>query len=195
MIAHLPQALSSGDITSFFFCRFDDQDSLRAQTIFGTILRQLADSLPAEAFKELKEERNSTLATIEAVKTILDPTKKYFIVLDGLDECEEAQAKEMVDCLQDLLEPSNLRMKLFWTSRSHIASWFPKKFLVQQQISSESAENQGRVTSDIQKYVHNVLADWQEDEEFSLQSNISNVVQDRLGKQARGMYVVCSSLD
>ena len=50
MIAHIIKEVSPEHTVSYFMCRYDDIESLKARTIFGSIARQFLSDLPVEDF-------------------------------------------------------------------------------------------------------------------------------------------------
>ena len=196
MTAHLVETLSSENVTCFFFCRFDDEESLKAKTVIGSTVRQLVSNLPANAFLELNHKRTDGDAIINFLESALSCTHQHLIVLDGLDECEEVQIREIADFLYRLLVSPVLRIKLFWSSRPNVPSWLPEKFVAQRHIDSESAENQRKVTYDIHKFIRVTLEELLEGETPELQINdpaLVITILDHLEKKAQGMYVILIS--
>lgn len=114
-------------------------------------------------------------------------------MLDGLDECGEAQVKEVADIFHGLLLSTRLRVKLFWSSRPNVLGWLPKKFLNQQRIDLETVENQSRVAHDIRKLIRITLEEWLDGETPELQLNDPTLIKtilDHLGEEAQGMYEI-----
>ena len=196
MTAHLIETLSPKDVTSFFFCRFDDQESLKAKTIIGSVVRQLVNDLPADTFREFSLENTNRVAIIKFLETALNHTRQYFIVLDGLDECREAQIKEVAKFFYGLLASPLLRVKTFWSSRPNVLNWLPGRFLTQQHIDIESIENQSIVAHDIRKFIRITLEEWLEGESPELEINDPALIFTIIGhleKEAQGMYAILIS--
>ena len=193
MAAHLIENVSPHNATAFFFCRFDESESLKAKIIIGSIARQLVSDLPINAFRSFKQESTYGSSIISFFEATLSHSRQYFIILDGLDECGEAQVKEVADIFHGLLLSPRLRVKIFWSSRPNVLNWLPGKFLTQQQIDLETFENQSRVAHDIRKYIHITLEEWLEGETPELQINDPTLIitiLDRLEKEAQGMYEI-----
>ena len=196
MTAHLIERISSGDVVSFFFCRFDDQESLQAKTIIGSLARQLVKDLPADKFRQFDHENTNGTAIIKLLEAMLSHTYRYFIVLDGLDECEEAQIREVAEIFHELLLSPQLRIKVFWSSRPNVLSWLAGRFLTQHHIDLETVDNQRRVAHDIRKFIRITLEEWLEGDTPELQINDPNLIitmLDRLEKGAQGMYEILIS--
>lgn len=190
MAAHLIEKASPKDVTAFFFCRFDETESLKAKTIIGSIARQLMSDLPAIAFRAFNRRSIDGTSIISALEATLSHTRQYFVVLDGLDECGEAQVKEVAEIFHRLLLSPHLRIKLFWSSRPNVLSWLPGRFLTQQRMNLETIENQSRVAYDINTFIRVTLEEWLEGETPELQINDPTLIEtilNRLEKEAQGM--------
>ena len=193
MIAHLIERVSSKDVISFFFCRFDDQESLKATTIFGSIVKQMVKDLPADAFNDFNHATFDEVAIIEFLEAKLHCNRQYFIVLDGLDECAEAQVKQVAETFHRLLQSSRLLIKLFWSSRPNVLNSLSNRLLSQQRIDLEDVENQSRVANDIHKLIQITLEEWLEGETPELKINdpcLIITIRDHLEKGAQGMYAI-----
>ena len=191
MISHLIESRRPTDVTSFFFCRFDDQESLKATTIIGSIARQLVNDSPEDRFRAFSRET----PVVEFLKNTLSNTpryRRYFIVLDGLDECDEEQMRETCGMLHDLFSLPHLHIKLFWCSRPNIVDWLPLKLQCQQHISLESVESQGYVASDIGKLINSRLEEWLDGDSPQLRIGDPTLplkIVQCLENEAQGMYV------
>ena len=151
------------------------------------------NDLPVDAFGTFNQESTNETKTISFLEATLNPNRQYFIVLDGLDECGEAQVKEVADIFHELLLSPYLRIRLFWSSRPNVLSWLPGRFLAQQQIDLETVENQSKVACDIHKFIHITLEGWLEGETPELRINDPTLIitiLDCLEKEAQGMYEI-----
>ena len=169
---------------------------MKAKTIIGSVARQLLSDLPAKAFRAFNQKSIDETSIISALEVMLSHTRQYFIVLDGLDECEEAQVKEVAGIFHRLLLSPHLGIKLFWSSRPNVLSWLPRRFLTQQHIDLETVENQSRVAHDIRKFILVTLEEWLEGEKPELQigdPTLIITILDRLEKEAQGMYDILVS--
>ena len=191
MVAHLIEKVSPKDVAAFFFCRFDITESLKAKTIIGSIARQLLGDLPTTAFRAFNQRSTHGTSIISALEAMLSQTRQYFIVFDGLDECEEAEVKEVVEIFHGLLLSPHLRIQVFWSSRPEVLRWLPEKLLTQQRINLETVENQSRVAHDIKTFVVTTLEEWLDGETPELQINNPSLIQSilhYLEEEAQGMY-------
>lgn len=192
MTSHIIETVYPQNVTSFFFCRYDDHESLKAKTIIGSIARQLAATLPADSFHGFNFDIIDATAAISFLKSALYQASKYYIVLGGLDECEEVQVKEITETLHELLDCPGLQIKIFWSSRPNVVNWLPLKFRPQSRIILETEENQNKITLDIQKLIENTLEEWLDGEAPQMQINdpaLILTIVNHLQEEAQGMYV------
>lgn len=198
MVAHLFEHLAPGDVVSYFFCRFDEEESLQAKTVRGCIARQLLQSLPVDKFQKLDHENIHKATLINFLTASLTSENRHFIILDGLDECPEQQTGEIVEFLRDILSCSGSGVKIFGNSRPNPPNWILKHLLVQQYIDLQGAENQRKVASDIERFVDTTLTDYLNGEEPELQLSEPQLVltiRDVLTGKADGMYVLTASFE
>ena len=191
LVSDLLNIIVPGQVACFFFCRFDDEESLQARTIIRSIVRQMLSELPADAFKDVKLSNTPGISVIDLLEAFSNLASQYFVVLDGLDDCEEAQVKELVEILQGLLMSTKLRVKIFWSSRPTIRPWMPEKVLAEQHIRLEDKEIQKKVAHDIHKLIHVSLEVWLEEDPPQLQIDDPTLILtivDHLEKNAQGMY-------
>ncbi|EJT73989.1 hypothetical protein GGTG_07839 [Gaeumannomyces tritici R3-111a-1] len=95
---------------AYFFCRHDIPDSLQARTIMGCLARQLLGPPPGPARLGDLTDPTSPAMDLDGVTSLLLkvlPPRAY-IVVDGLDECDDGQAQSMFDVLRQLQDTSSL---------------------------------------------------------------------------------------
>ncbi|KAH7153533.1 hypothetical protein EDB81DRAFT_791537 [Dactylonectria macrodidyma] len=92
---------------AYFFCQHEAPESLRARTILGSLARQLLCTIkeisassedPADT-RTLRLDSNGILSLL---KRAIPPATRAYFVLDGLDECDGSQIKEVINCLQKI---------------------------------------------------------------------------------------------
>ena len=162
--------------------------SLKARTIFGSIAKQLTNDLPTEAFHKFDSTHADLTSILDFLKTVLTGKRRYFIVLDGLDECEEVQSKELVNVLRGLLDAPLLHIKLYFTTRTIVMNWVTLILKPERQIVLDTAENQASVTRDIDNVVNASLQKRLRQNELQLgDQNLILKIQDALKTGAKGM--------
>ena len=185
-------AVPSKISTAFFFCRHDDQISLNARTILGSIAKQLATSIPPERFRGFSAENVDSEAIINFLCDTLTPLRHYYIVLDGLDECEEAQVQEISQALSCLLHSSRLLVKLYCSNRPYVVKWLTEGLHPEYHITLETEENQEKIALDIDSLVKTTLTQQLEGNTPKLRvgdPTLILTVQETLQEKAQGMYV------
>ena len=184
------QTTAPKDTTAYFFCRYDEEESLKAKTIFGSIARQLANTLPNEAFRDFNYKDANPKTITEFLEKKLDHSRRYFVILDGLDESEKGQIKDVADMLYVVLNSRLLRVKLYFSSRPNIAGWPLLKSLSKLHINLETAVNLERVAADIRHFISTRLEEQLEGETPDLQVSDPTLIltiMDRLESKAQGM--------
>jgi hypothetical protein len=90
----------------YFFCRADNEESLKAQTIAGSLSRQLLQShLDGEGLDKMatNPRKHGDIAQLQETLGSMTPrAAKSFCVLDGLDDCPPGQVREVVSFLKFL---------------------------------------------------------------------------------------------
>jgi Cdc6-like AAA superfamily ATPase len=106
VVSFLNASRRENDSVGYFFCQTENEKSLLARNIAGSICRQLLDSLIEESSHETllaiqnDSESLDTNKTTQFLLSRLVVDRTYYIVLDGLDECESAQIREMAQALK-----------------------------------------------------------------------------------------------
>ncbi|EWZ77527.1 hypothetical protein FOWG_18068 [Fusarium oxysporum f. sp. lycopersici MN25] len=92
---------------TYFFCRHDAPESLRAHTILGALARQLLCTIKEPT---MISEGSALLGPpvldyggiLRLLKRTLNPTCRAYFVLDELDECDISQKEDIISYLQEL---------------------------------------------------------------------------------------------
>ena len=99
---------------TYFFCRHDMSESLKARTVIGSLARQLLCLIPDLS---MVAELLSGTQPVMDVETILELLRralpvdyKAFFILDGIDECDHAERRELARQLRDLQSIIALRL-------------------------------------------------------------------------------------
>jgi ankyrin repeat protein len=99
-------AQSKNITTAYFFCRYDIPESLKARTILGSLARQLLSAVPHLGAVKGAYDDNASVGDSDAVLKILHhvfpPERKVYVVLDGLDECDNSEAQALALGIQTL---------------------------------------------------------------------------------------------
>ena len=189
VIAHLLEHLVNHNLVAFFFCRFDDQESRNARTIIRSIISQWLYDSPAATFRHYSVRNADEMAMVEFLEKALSHSRQYFIVVDGMDECEEDQIKELLEFFNRLLLSSFLQVKLFWSSSSYSHGW-QIKTTAWERHDMGSIENREKVAYDIRKFIRMPLEDLLEGEVPKLRlgdPSIILTIVNQLEDKAQGM--------
>ncbi|KAL8365190.1 hypothetical protein RB595_004139 [Gaeumannomyces hyphopodioides] len=95
---------------AYFFCRHDNSESLQARTIMGCLAQQLLGPPPGPAGLEGLIDLITPTMDLDGVTNLLLralPTRAY-VVVDGLDECDNDQRQSLIRALRQLQEESSL---------------------------------------------------------------------------------------
>ncbi len=146
------------DKASHFFCLHDDIQSLKAKTIIGSIARQFAEDIPANEFADLSREWSKGDIALTALASFLisklSKSCRYFIILDGLDECDEAEAEEVLKILF-ILQASVLQISVYCATRPALVNTLRSNFKPERIIDMEDRENQEYLASDMNQFIQN----------------------------------------
>jgi hypothetical protein len=94
-------------VKAYFFCKHDIPESLKASTILGSVARQFLCEIPDLTNLPATREDNAlftgdTESVLELVTQAASLIPKSYIVLDGLDECEEKEKETVIQGLGKL---------------------------------------------------------------------------------------------
>jgi ankyrin repeat domain-containing protein 50 len=99
---------SKNIVVAYFFCRHDISESLKAQTVIGSLARQLLRPIPDLAVVAELLDKTSPALDFERVFSLLQcalpPNCKAYFILDGLDECDYAERQVLIQQLHKLQE-------------------------------------------------------------------------------------------
>ena len=121
MVANLVADLKEASII-YFFCKHDDAASLSSRNVIGTLARQLLENLSPETFQFLGDTYlpSTTDFDIDQIIEIVGNALKTincYVVLDGLDECTEPDAKAIVNAIQNLSIMSSYIIRTYFSTR------------------------------------------------------------------------------
>jgi hypothetical protein len=117
----------------YFFCRYDDLQSLSPRTIIGSIAAQILSHLKPDMGKIISGLQFNTMGTDEVFNTLqkilstnASNPHKLCIVLDGVDECKETDAKMVLKYLNRLIMSSIQVCHIFLSGRPDVFHWTSK---------------------------------------------------------------------
>ena len=145
-------------VVAYFFCRFDETLSLKARTIVGSIARQLIQATTPTYHDSMKAIMANTIALDEDqllryMKICLPESGKvYFIILDGIDECDNSDGSEILHWIQELGHSCPC-LKFYCSSRPNFSGQVD--FPWQELFVASMSEN----SDDIAHHVESALED------------------------------------
>ncbi|MCJ1377484.1 hypothetical protein MMC17_000579 [Xylographa soralifera] len=189
IIADLLSSSSSTKLVSYFFCRFDEAESTVARTIIGGIARQLLNNVSHEVFTKLDRDIYDNNLGIDRVLEILSRTFKencrYFIIIDGIDECKHAEIQQVFEFLKNLLSVPNTNIKVYYTCRLSGITWVLPTAR-QWQITIDPHD----IEADIDHFIQATLDQKLEDETLRLRNpKIILTIQKALMEKTQGMFL------
>ncbi|KAF1363445.1 hypothetical protein EJ07DRAFT_162716 [Lizonia empirigonia] len=172
---------------AYFFCRHDLQESLKARTVIGALVRQLL--LPLQDLPDLTDSKSHIKyrrpLDYESMATLLNRScltgHKRYIVLDGLDLCKKPVMTEILEQLQNLQKqvPILLCVSLRQQPQSSLQPAFQDWTI----LSADSS-------SDIEAFTESELVRYLESGTLKIDDPALILdVQDSLIKGSKGMFL------
>ena len=173
----------------FFFTRFDDQESLKPETILRSILRQLLQPITElDALEAILQHASmGALADLRDVSSLIcrraNQLKNLYIVVDGLDECEKLEREELMKELSWICAESPTT-KAFVAGRESLASKMKQVFPTLVQVSMACSAAQ----SEIGIFVTGAVQERLRNEDLIIEDpSLIDEISDALIKGADGM--------
>ncbi|KAJ6118426.1 hypothetical protein N7471_013893 [Penicillium samsonianum] len=188
-------ARKSNEILSYYFCRVDNETSLSARSIFGSLARQILNTqIEQSEFETLLSLQKTTrgLGTTEVVQFLLSHLeagkgKKYYVILDGLDECDDKQVQAVAQAIVELCS-NYIGFKVLCAGRPGLEKRF-KSTVPQYRIMV----NENKVKSDMYHYIINTLDECLDDGSLTLgDPTIITEIRNTLRDKADGMFLWAS---
>ena len=132
---------------AYFFCRYDDAASLKAREIVGSLARQLIQNLPINSrglshlpsgVGNIKLDTDQILSSI---LVLLPPERRYYLLLDGMDECDDSETVKIIQAIQSLLTWTRYKFKIFWTTRTDLSARFFEQLRPDYQVHLSALNN------------------------------------------------------
>lgn len=123
-MANIVAQMNMQQTCAFYFCTFEEKESLKARTVLGSIAFHLLDSIPGDnsAWDVLSKQEGTTsrvLTGTEIIRLLTDllpDHTKYVIVLDGLEDCPNDETTEVSLGLRYLM--ARRKILLCYSARS-----------------------------------------------------------------------------
>ncbi|KAJ5621525.1 hypothetical protein N7528_006308 [Penicillium herquei] len=183
------------DIISYFFCRAEDSESLLARNIFGSVVSQLLHTKIEESlYFDLVSlaRRTQDLSTNETIQLLLsqmDSDTTYYVILDGLDECDSSQIQAVARGLGQLCKQSHLKLKILCGGRPGLEK---ELFMIAKPTHIISIEK-ATVNPDIKRYLEVALEKYLEEGRLILEDDsLKKKILDALQAGSDGMFLWAS---
>ncbi|KAJ5715330.1 uncharacterized protein N7483_012511 [Penicillium malachiteum] len=186
IVAQLHAVRKSNEVLSYYFCRVDDEASLSARNILGSLARQIIDiQIDQSRYETLLalEESSRDLSTNDVISFLLprlETDKKYYFILDGLDECEDHQIQAVAHALTELCSSCLEGVKILCAGRPGLERQLFKFSGPHYKVTV----NKEKVESDMDCYITTTLNNCLEKEVLTLRdpahiTEISSALRDR----------------
>ena len=174
----------------YHYCDYSDQRSVQANHVLGTILKQLLDA--SQGQKEMIAQmlqisgRCMDYFNVPAIKSLIFSAVKFysrvFLILDGLDECEEATKSEVAQVLSQLssLKGSVIKVFISWREEDRIRRFFER--------APRIKLTAGAMISDIEYFIKGSVASRIANNELKIRnSTLEKEIIAKLSAKAQGM--------
>lgn len=190
IIAHLSRESTPTKIVMHFFCRYEDSESVKARNILGSICQQLLKTEIESAKGDKLDRLHADTCDLDftdvttLISTRLDLQKTYYIILDGLDECESVERKLIAKALSGFAEVQKHGLKILCAGRPDTANSISFLLAPDYRFTLASKE----IDADIAKYVDAVLDECLEDGRLKLgDPALILVISEALQRESQGM--------
>ncbi|KAJ6021096.1 hypothetical protein N7540_006600 [Penicillium herquei] len=192
VIAQLHSSCQNNETVAHFFCLAENEISLSARNIIGSISRQLLDSFIEQSdYENLLSMRNEsqhldTSETVQFLLSRLSPEKTYYIALDGLDECTSSQIRTMARAIASISEQMFVKLKIICAGRPDLEEDLFRWCRPQHRIVIDEQ----KLHFDLDRYIIASLDDCLESQSLVLRdpTNITKIV-DVLREGSQGMFL------
>jgi hypothetical protein len=186
------RSLETGTAVTYFYCDHAQPESLQASTILASFFKQLLIHLdrlkkpcPPEIQEELVQASKAGQRTLrpDILVGLITSFSEVFIFIDGIDECDQSDIKEILEFVQRLSTSPSLRSssKIFIASRKEVD--------VQRKIPScisVTAGGSGH-SEDIRRYIEKTVGDRTANSDHINDAALVQYVKDKLIDGAQGM--------
>jgi hypothetical protein len=175
---------------AFFFSRFDDSESLIAETALRAVVRQMINvqdisgntKAALEAIQDTNEDTVEKLVQLFGLLLVRNQQPAWMII-DGIDEWPRDERRTLIEALSSILT-AGPEVKVFATSRDYADSITTKAFPGLQQVSMNCLEAQGGMAQLVYQAVRKCV---DAEELLVTDKTLIAVIQNTLTENAEGM--------
>ncbi|RDA94437.1 hypothetical protein CP533_2254 [Ophiocordyceps camponoti-saundersi (nom. inval.)] len=189
------RCLDDDETVAFFFIRYDDPESLKAETVFRSVIRQSLDPVTISEKMEagLRKLDSMLYPSLKDLADLLRQrialSQTFYLFIDALDECEPLERHHLLDALSSISNTTS-KLKIFLAGRESLSVELRQKFPVTEQISTESVE----ARPDMSVYVEAALLERRQTQELCIESSLFEELKHTLAHHADGMILWVSYL-
>ncbi|RDA89289.1 hypothetical protein CP532_0587 [Ophiocordyceps camponoti-leonardi (nom. inval.)] len=182
--------LTKDESVTFFFIRFDDPQSTKAETVIRSLIRQSLDPLTLSNKMEagLRELDRMLCPSLEDLVSLLQQrialSKSFYLFIDALDECEALERRHLLNALSSLSSMTS-GLKIFLAGRESLSVELRRRFPIAEQISVESME----ARRDMGLYVEAALLERMQTRELIIGDSLYQELKHTLTQHADGMFI------
>lgn len=166
ILAHLQRTSEPNDIICYHFCRTENQSSLSARTILGSLARQMLDRHIANTKdRSCLDDLEHVTQDLEAKEVVdlllplLEDHLIYYLVIDGLDEVEHKDLQTVSQSLAKLCRERPRNLKILYAGRPEIEQCL----CIAIDFNHRIAVTKSRVADDVDQFVRTTLHQCLED--------------------------------
>lgn len=160
VVAQLHASRKPHEFIAYYFCRADYAISLSARSVLGSLARQLLDTQIENAESDNLQSLYAKSRDLDAVDVVdfflshLEIDKTYYLILDGLDECEGHEIRQMALSMAKICEQRVKEMKILCTGRPELEDQLFQRMKPKYRI----LVSKGKVQSDMDQYIATALS-------------------------------------
>ncbi|VUC23261.1 unnamed protein product [Clonostachys rosea] len=195
-IQHLFMTKHENNCIAYFFVQYNDAQSLKAETILRSIVRQTLSPVNlSEKIKHNIQTLNEETffqseKVIELLKDRIVQFDRFFIILDGVDECNPSERRILLDALSSLVEIKP-ELRIFLASNLTLQGEIERNFPT---LSRVSMEDSGAFR-DISVYIQEIIQQRMLDGQLVIRDpELAKEIEGRLTTHANGMFLWVSYL-
>lgn len=178
-------------VISYYFCVSADPKSLSAMSILGSLAVQILDSQIANAEGENLESLHAatcvSLDTYELTAFIaerLEIGKTYYLIIDGLDQCEASEIRYVVQSVAKLCGTPNRHVKVLYTGRPDLETEISREMIPVYKVTLR----EGKVQSEMNHYIDTTLHLYLQDKRLKVGApGLVIEIYDTLRRESHGM--------
>ncbi|KAI3324596.1 hypothetical protein HD806DRAFT_493050 [Xylariaceae sp. AK1471] len=190
IVDHLLVSRRASESISFFFPRFDHAESLLADTIIRSLIRQnLQPDLVAKLSDALTKASSSFYSQDSVLKLLVSKLAFFstnYILIDALDECEPKERQKLLQMLGAAVNTSSSIVKIFVSSRDSLENEMLTTLSQVTKIRMDAPE----AVSDLELFTRQSLSERMNMGQLAIGSIVSlERICDALTTKAQGMFL------